>query len=121
MGVHVGTPRAVRDPITRRVEYIGPVVNATARITALTHGGQIVLSQAVYEKIKATAAGGHPHKSRLRSLGRFEMPDSPNGAISLAHSLTLFATHHFIVWWWGLVAKAVWWCLVVAMARLEAV
>ena len=97
MGVHVGTPKAVRDPITRRVEYIGPVVNATARITALTHGGQIVLSQAVYEKIKATtAAAGHPHTGRLRSLGRFEMPDSPNGAISLTR----------LVWWWGLVAKA---------------
>jgi class 3 adenylate cyclase len=39
MGVHWGKPRMVRDPMTRRVEYIGPVVNAAARITALTHGG----------------------------------------------------------------------------------
>jgi class 3 adenylate cyclase len=84
MGVHLGTPRAVRDPMTRKVEYIGPVVNATARITALTHGGQIVLSQAVYEKVKATAASGPTYKSRLASLGKFEMPDAPNGARQLA-------------------------------------
>jgi class 3 adenylate cyclase len=31
MGVHVGTAKIVRDPMTRRVEYIGPVVNAAAR------------------------------------------------------------------------------------------
>jgi class 3 adenylate cyclase len=41
MGVHVGQPRMLRDPKTRRTEYIGPVVNATARITAITHGGQV--------------------------------------------------------------------------------
>jgi class 3 adenylate cyclase len=41
MGVHVGNPRVIRDPKTRRVEYIGPVVNAAARITAITHGGQV--------------------------------------------------------------------------------
>jgi class 3 adenylate cyclase len=43
MGIHFGTPRLVKDPMTRRVEYIGPVVNAAARITALTHGGMRLL------------------------------------------------------------------------------
>lgn len=41
MGVNVGQPRLIRDPKTRRVEYIGPVVNAAARITALANGGQV--------------------------------------------------------------------------------
>jgi class 3 adenylate cyclase len=41
MGAHVGCPRLIRDPKTRRVEYIGPVVNAAARITAITNGGQV--------------------------------------------------------------------------------
>jgi class 3 adenylate cyclase len=41
MGIHFGEPRRVRDPMTRRIEYYGPVVNAAARITALTHGGQV--------------------------------------------------------------------------------
>jgi class 3 adenylate cyclase len=41
MGAHVGCPRLIRDPKTRRVEYIGPVVNAAALITAITNGGQV--------------------------------------------------------------------------------
>jgi class 3 adenylate cyclase len=41
MGVHLGEPFRARDPMTRRTEYYGPVVNAAARITALTHGGQV--------------------------------------------------------------------------------
>jgi class 3 adenylate cyclase len=43
MGVHVGEARTRRDAMTRRVEYSGPVVNAAARITAMTHGGQVSL------------------------------------------------------------------------------
>jgi class 3 adenylate cyclase len=88
MGVHLGTPKVVRDPMTRRVEYIGPVVNAAARITALTHGGQIVMSRAVYLKIKEQAVN---NKQRILGLGFFEMPDSPTGtrtAISLIASFT---------------------------------
>ncbi len=43
MGVHIGVPRLVQDPMTRRVEYVGPCVVTAARITALTHGGQVYL------------------------------------------------------------------------------
>lgn len=107
MGVHVGTPKVVRDPMTRRVEYIGPVVNAAARITAMTHGGQVVMSQAVFAKLKAEAtaaptspaanligAGAAPSasvvdnaqaakkKKLVVGLGKFEMPDAPNGRFS---------------------------------------
>ncbi len=41
MGVHVGTPKLVRDAMSRKIEYMGPCVNIAARITALTHGGQV--------------------------------------------------------------------------------
>ncbi len=41
MGIHVGRPKVVRDPITRRVEFEGLVVSYTAQITALCHGGQV--------------------------------------------------------------------------------
>ncbi len=43
MGVHVGNPKLLRDPMTRKVDYIGPCVNIAARITALAHGGQVML------------------------------------------------------------------------------
>jgi class 3 adenylate cyclase len=85
MGVHVGAPKIVRDPMTRRVEYIGPVVNAAARITALTHGGQIVMSRAVYLKVKDTELGTK-NKQRILGLGFFEMPDSPTGTHPHPHT-----------------------------------
>jgi class 3 adenylate cyclase len=81
MGVHAGAPRLVRDPMTRRVEYVGSVVNTAARITALAHGGQIVLSQAVYNKLKADKAKHAQLKPRLGHLGKFEMPDAPQGIL----------------------------------------
>jgi hypothetical protein len=94
MGVHVGVAKTVRDPMTRRVEYIGPVVNTTARITAMTHGGQIVMSHTAHDKItnspaaastgadasSAEATSGGGLTGGVVSLGKFEMPDAPNGA-----------------------------------------
>jgi class 3 adenylate cyclase len=97
MGVHVGVPRIGRDPMTRRVEYIGPSVNAAARITALTHGGQIVMSHAAYLKVKH-AEPEHQElsesiKKRIFGLGKFEMPDTPNGSSRFsALCSTSFAT-----------------------------
>ncbi len=43
MGVHVGKPRVVNDPTSRKIEYMGPCVNIAARITALTHSGQVYM------------------------------------------------------------------------------
>jgi class 3 adenylate cyclase len=81
MGIHVGTPRVVKDPLTRRVEYIGPAVNAAARITAMTHGGQILVSGQAYAKMKDSELA--KEKQRFLSLGKFEMPDSPEGMLQL--------------------------------------
>lgn len=96
MGVHIGNPKVVRDPMTRRVEYIGPAVNVTARITALAHGGQVVISEAAFVKLQNE--GKKPSASsekttdddddddlevvddkKLQPLGKFEMPDNPKG------------------------------------------
>jgi class 3 adenylate cyclase len=73
MGVHAGSPKVVRDPMTRRVDYVGPVVDAAARITAMTHGGQIVLSHAVYDKLGRTDA------KRSQHLGKFDVDTSTIG------------------------------------------
>jgi hypothetical protein len=64
--------------MTRRVEYIGPVVNAAARITALTHGGQIVLSHALHAKVRDA---GEATLKRVVNLGKFEMSDAPAGVM----------------------------------------
>ncbi len=41
MDIHVGAPLLVRDPMSRRYEYVGVPVNLTAHITSLAHGGQV--------------------------------------------------------------------------------
>ena len=88
MGVHVGQPRMVRDPMTRRVEYIGPVINAAARITAMTHGGQILLSGATFDKVRESDLASKEAK-RMVCLGKFEMPDSPKGTHPRSSSLSI--------------------------------
>jgi class 3 adenylate cyclase len=40
------------DPMERRMAYTGPVVADAARITALTNGGQILVSHAAFLKAK---------------------------------------------------------------------
>jgi class 3 adenylate cyclase len=87
MGVHVGTPRMIKDPKTRRVEYIGPVVNAAARITAITNGGQVIISSEAMKKLQDTELGSE--SDRFVNLGNFEMTDNPRGEISCP----LFVVH----------------------------
>jgi len=74
MGIHYGSPRMMQDALTRKVEFFGPVVNAAARITSVAYGGQILLSQAIYDKVKDKELA--KEKNRLRCLGLFDMPDS---------------------------------------------
>lgn len=44
MGIHWGHPVCETDPVTRRMDYFGPMVNRTARISAVADGGQITVS-----------------------------------------------------------------------------
>jgi serine/threonine protein kinase/2',3'-cyclic-nucleotide 2'-phosphodiesterase (5'-nucleotidase family) len=57
MGVNYGQPKLVKDPVSRRIEYIGPIVNVAARITALAHGGQILISSKVKKLLKEESLG----------------------------------------------------------------
>jgi len=67
VGIHTG------EPLRRDSDYFGPVVNETARLRALGHGGQILLSA-------ATAVLARPSLAddvRLVSLGVFRIRDFP--------------------------------------------
>lgn len=53
MGIHVGAPICERDPINRRMDYFGPMVNRSARVTGNAAGGQIMCSRDILSEINA--------------------------------------------------------------------
>lgn len=83
MGVHTGPVRRMMDPLTRRVDYAGPVVAAAARITALALGGHVVLSQAALHSLDQTHQSAGDGRPTVECLGAFDIPDIPPGACVL--------------------------------------
>lgn len=53
MGIHWGSPVCELDVVTRRMDYFGPMVNRTSRISALADGGQICISSDFYGEINS--------------------------------------------------------------------
>ncbi|KAK3341208.1 hypothetical protein B0T25DRAFT_334445 [Lasiosphaeria hispida] len=52
MGIHWGEPLAEPDPVTRRMDYYGPMVNKASRISAVADGGQIAVSSDFISEIQ---------------------------------------------------------------------
>jgi predicted ATPase/class 3 adenylate cyclase len=77
MGLHAG------EAATRSHDYFGPVVNRTARIMAVGHGGQVLLSAAAAELV----ADQLPDGAGLRDLGRHRLKDlgRPERLMQLVH------------------------------------
>eukprot|EP00668_Euglena_longa_P028651 GGOE01035942.1.p1 GENE.GGOE01035942.1~~GGOE01035942.1.p1 ORF type:complete len:1181 (-),score=385.56 GGOE01035942.1:228-3488(-) len=54
VGIHYGRGNIKLDPVSHSYDYYGTVVNTAARIESVCHGGQIALSEAVFQE-----QGGH--------------------------------------------------------------
>ncbi|KIV80111.1 hypothetical protein PV11_07633 [Exophiala sideris] len=54
MGIHWGQPVCDLDPITRRMDYFGPMVNKAARVSAVADGGQIAVSSDFIAEVQRT-------------------------------------------------------------------
>lgn len=52
MGIHRGEPSCEPDPVTGRMDYFGRMVNRSARVEGMAKGGQILISEDVFEGIK---------------------------------------------------------------------
>ena len=70
MGLHVGAPECLEG------DYVGPSVNRVARVCALGHGGQILLTRAVHEIVGELASKPIGFRSlnawRLKGMSRPE-------------------------------------------------
>lgn len=78
MGLHAG------EAATRSSDYFGPAVNRTARIMAVGHGGQVLLSSAA----AALVADQLPDGAGLRDLGVHRLKDlgRPERLFQLVHA-----------------------------------
>ena len=79
MGIHWGRPVCEQDPITRRMDYFGPMVNKAARVSAVADGGQISVSSDYIAEIQRTLEA-YAEDDRRDSVGSQDtINDDPLG------------------------------------------
>ena len=68
MGIHWGRPVCEIDPVTKRMDYFGPMVNRAARIEGVADGGQICVSSDFIQEVQ-TMLESHIESDRSGSTG----------------------------------------------------
>jgi adenylate cyclase len=78
MGIHWGAPVCETDPVTKRMDYFGPMVNRSSRISSVADGGQITVSADFIAEIQRLLET-HMESDRNGSTGSEEtmMADDP--------------------------------------------
>ncbi|KAJ4303722.1 hypothetical protein N0V90_002623 [Kalmusia sp. IMI 367209] len=71
MGIHWGTPVCEVDPVTKRMDYFGPMVNRASRISSVADGGQITVSSDFIAEIQRLLET-HIEGDRSNSIGSEE-------------------------------------------------
>ncbi|KAG9248518.1 hypothetical protein BJ878DRAFT_547929, partial [Calycina marina] len=75
MGAHWGAPVCENDPVTRRMDYFGPMVNRASRISGEADGGQITVSADFISEIQRCLET-YNESDRLGSAGSEEAFDN---------------------------------------------
>lgn len=96
MGIHWGRPVCETDPVTRRMDYFGPMVNRAARIQSVADGGQITVSSDFIAEVQRLLET-HIETDRTNSAGSEESmtDDVINAAIQ--RELRSLSSHGFEV------------------------
>lgn len=96
MGIHWGEPVSEKDPITRRMDYFGPMVNRASRISAVADGGQITVSSDFIEEIRRTLEA-YADSDRSSSVGSEEAMTDDGQAANIRRELKQLSSQGFEV------------------------
>ncbi|CAG8960584.1 hypothetical protein HYFRA_00013407 [Hymenoscyphus fraxineus] len=96
MGIHWGSPVCENDPVTRRMDYFGPMVNRAARISSVADGGQITVSADFISEIQRCLET-YSDSDRNNSTGSVETLENDSMALSIRRELTSLSTQGFEV------------------------
>lgn len=77
MGIHYGSPICEMDPITKRMDYFGTMVNRSARICGAAGGGQVFISGEVYSSgLNLAISGSEKDRMSLYEYEVFEIGET---------------------------------------------
>ncbi|KAJ5038748.1 uncharacterized protein L3040_006428 [Drepanopeziza brunnea f. sp. 'multigermtubi'] len=96
MGIHWGGPVCEHDPVTRRMDYFGPMVNRASRISSVADGGQITVSADFISEIQRCLET-YSESDRLGSTGSEDAFDNDVLSLSIRRELRSLSSQGFEV------------------------
>ncbi|KAI1078272.1 protein phosphatase 2C [Whalleya microplaca] len=96
MGIHYGEPVAEIDPVTRRMDYFGPMVNKASRISSVADGGQITVSADFISEIQRCLET-YQENERNGSMGSDDAFDDDQTSLAIRKELKSLSSQGFEV------------------------
>lgn len=96
MGIHFGDCVSETDPVTRRMDYFGPMVNKASRISAVADGGQVTVSSDFISEIQRCLEN-YQDTDRSGSAGSEEGYDDDSYASAIRKDLRSLTSQGFEV------------------------
>jgi adenylate cyclase len=96
MGIHWGMPVCEVDPVTKRMDYFGPMVNRASRISSVADGGQITVSSDFIAEIQRLLET-HIEGDRSNSAGSDEQFSEDSNSQLIRQELRSLSSQGFEV------------------------